>query len=99
MQEGYNPLHATSADSWSTTVDRWSDGGPAVVDRWSGGGPKALTVVGHRRPLPLTDGPAVVDWSLTCHVAYEEGSGSTCVVRRLVDRDMLQLATVVYALS
>ncbi|GJT03971.1 hypothetical protein Tco_0838433 [Tanacetum coccineum] len=30
---------------------------------------------------------------------YEEGSGSTRVVRRLVDRDILQLATVVHALG
>ncbi|GKB92643.1 hypothetical protein Tco_0964915, partial [Tanacetum coccineum] len=34
-----------------------------------------------------------------CHVAYQEGSGSTRVVRRLVDRDILQLATVVHALG
>ncbi|GJZ06775.1 hypothetical protein Tco_0540568 [Tanacetum coccineum] len=32
-------------------------------------------------------------------VDYEEGSGSTRVVRRLVDRDILQLATVVHALG
>ncbi|GJX75695.1 hypothetical protein Tco_0322506 [Tanacetum coccineum] len=30
---------------------------------------------------------------------YEEGSGSTRVMRRLVDRDILQLATVVHALG
>ncbi|GKE76666.1 hypothetical protein Tco_1542786, partial [Tanacetum coccineum] len=30
---------------------------------------------------------------------YEEGSGRTRVVRRLVDRDILQLATMVHALG
>ncbi|GKE72772.1 hypothetical protein Tco_1534813, partial [Tanacetum coccineum] len=58
-----------------------------VNRRW----PPLIAAVDHRwPPPPLT---AAIDRR------YEEGSGSTRAVRRLVDRDLLQLTTMEHALG
>ncbi|GJT52321.1 hypothetical protein Tco_0978478 [Tanacetum coccineum] len=79
MQEGYNPLHATSA---ATVVDTWQtqtrpktrsslnhnppvDWRSTAIFRWSSGGPPPLTIVDRWSGGGSDDGEGIV----SCHVA------------------------------